>query len=177
MALFLSFLTLNSIPNWADAIAQMRMVAEMPEGAYPLCVHICVRPWPGGWTTDEQVGVLSFSKGSLAGDRLCVACAESWLLLLLPVQLPAQLSGRRSCKELASSTQHTYTPCHLHPPTSWQQHKPQFSKGMGPAPYWQCSVPPKFTLIPNLIVFGSEGEAIRSLGREGRALIVGLVPL
>ena len=67
--------------------------------------------------------------------------------------------------------------CHPHPPTSWQQHKPQFSKGMGPAPYWQCSVPPKFTLIPNLIVFGSEGEAIRSLGREGRALIVGLVPL
>lgn len=57
---------------------------------------------------------MSFSKGSLVGNRLCVTCAatcaESLLLLLLVlVQLPAQLSWRRSCKEQASSPQHTHT--------------------------------------------------------------------
>ena len=49
---------------------------------------------------------MSFSKGSLAGNRLYVAraaiCAESLPLGLLLVQLPAQLARTRSCEEQAS---------------------------------------------------------------------------
>ena len=40
----LSFLTFNSIPNRADAVAQTRTIAEAPEGANRPCEHVCVIP-------------------------------------------------------------------------------------------------------------------------------------